>query len=61
METEKKPKKIHFDGSHMLPPGFPPGYADHRRLHSLDQGQICGDDTCEYCLAYKAFAKKQNA
>ncbi|HCU70517.1 MAG TPA: hypothetical protein DIC35_02040 [Candidatus Moranbacteria bacterium] len=60
MKTEKKPQQHHLDGSKMLPPGFTQGYAEHRRLHNLEIGQVCGNSACKHCLAYQAFARKQN-
>jgi len=41
-----------------LPPGFPPGYCEHRKERHLTKGQVCEDSNCPYCRAYKEFISR---
>lgn len=41
-----------------LPPGFPPGYCEHRKKERLTKGQVCENPDCPHCRAYKKFISR---
>lgn len=41
------------------PPGFPDGFFQHRREKNLSKGEICEEEKCPHCLAYKEFMSRQ--
>lgn len=48
------------DNSNNLPPGFPPGFAEHRRQNELGQCQVCAEKNCPHCMAYGQFMEREN-
>jgi len=63
MLTKTTPQKIMPEEvvftSYVLPPGFPPGYAEHRRELGLSIGETCKNATCQHCLAYKQMLERE--
>lgn len=46
--------------SEILPPGFSPGYSQHRQEERLSIGQFCKNPVCQHCLAYKQYIRWEN-